>query len=206
MEVLKLEAVKLNNEDVLKRVIRALREGEVVCAPTDTVYGLLADAMNEKAVQKIFQIKRREEEKPLPWFVSGVWMAREYAEIGGKEEQFLKKAWPGAVTAVFRARRGGTIGLRAPKDEFLQSMLREMGMPLAQTSANISGKPPARSAKMAFRYFVGQSPCPALLVDGGERKGEASTVIDLTGGTPRILREGVFPVEAVFRLFRDSGL
>ncbi|MEK7479148.1 MAG: L-threonylcarbamoyladenylate synthase [Patescibacteria group bacterium] len=214
-----MEILNINEEGVLEKVVHALRKGGVVCVPTDTVYGLIADAGNEEAVQKIFDIKGREEEKPLPVFMSGIVMAREYAEISPEQERFLEKVWPGAVTVVFKGYFKETIGMRMPNDELLLNILQKTGTPLAQTSANPSGKPPARSAEEVLNYFGSALYAPALCVDpvesrlgrdhgagGGERGGEASSVIDLTGATPKILRAGAVSSEELSRLLAHSGL
>ncbi len=193
-----MEVLNLDDGGILGRVVSVLRQGEVVAVPTDTVYGLVCDALNGEAARRIYEMKGREEGKPLLWFVSSVEQAREYAEIGGREEEFLHRVWPGAVTAVLKIKDQGsringqdeTIGMRIPKDDFLIEVLRETGGPLAQTSANISGQPPARSAEEVCAYFSKIKYAPALVVDGGERGGEASTLVDLSVFPPRILRSG----------------
>ena len=212
-----MEILKISEPDILERVFAVLREGGVVCVPTDTVYGFVADATNEAAVRAIFEIKGREDGKPFPVFVSGIKMAKEYANISSQQEKFLQAVWPGAVTAVLRIMnnelritdkvvRDGTIGMRAPKDDFLLKILREIGVPLAQSSANVSGRLPARNAEEVCAYFGERRPSPAFVVDGGERGGEASTVIDLSGKAPRVLREGALPSEEIFRLLGSFGL
>ncbi|MDP3724839.1 MAG: Sua5/YciO/YrdC/YwlC family protein, partial [Nanoarchaeota archaeon] len=151
--------------------------------------------------------------------------AKEYADISPEQERFLEAVWPGKVTVVLRTTarthaeidadsrgkpsrfvvREGTIGMRVPDDEFLQKILREMGIPLAQTSANVSGMPPARSAEEVRVCFKAIKRSPNILLDGGVRAGDASSVIDLSGLVPLVLREGAFPKARLFELLRDSG-
>lgn len=213
-----MEVLKIADSRVVLRVLGVLRKGGVCAVPTDTVYGLIADATNEKAVRKIFEIKGRPKEKAVSLFVRDIRMAKKYGEISPAREKFLEKIWPGAVTAVLELRmyesntnvrmipniltgERRTVGMRVPKDEFLQKILKEMGAPLAQTSANISGKPPARNAEEVIRYFERRSVQPNLVVDGGECGGEPSTVIDLSGREPKILRESAVSRETVFRWY-----
>ncbi|MDO8751960.1 MAG: Sua5/YciO/YrdC/YwlC family protein, partial [Candidatus Wolfebacteria bacterium] len=91
--------------------------------------------------------------------------------------------------------------MRAPKDVFLQNVLKEMAVPLAQTSANISGKPPARNVEEILLYFNAAEHQPDLVVDGGAREGEPSTVLDLSVAKPVVLREGAVSPETVFRWY-----
>lgn len=187
-------------EKTIHRVVKVLRDGGICAVPTDTVYGLIADAANERAVAKIFDIKGRPKEKAVSLFVRDIRMAKKYAEISPAQERFLEKIWPGKVTVVLRSFKE-TIGLRVPKDELLQKVLKEMGAPLAQTSANISGKPPARNVNEILLYFQATKHGPNLIVDGGARDGEPSTVLDLSGREPKVLREGAVSRETVSRWY-----
>jgi len=90
---------------VIESAIKAIKKGKVLIFPTDTVYGLICDAKNKKAVEKIFKIKNRPKNKPLPVFVKNIEMAKKLAKISGKQEKFLKKVWPGRVTAVLTLRQ-----------------------------------------------------------------------------------------------------
>jgi L-threonylcarbamoyladenylate synthase len=98
MKILKL------SEKVIKEVVKIINEGGVVVFPTDTVYGLICDATNKKAVEKIFKIKNREKDKVLPVFVSSIKKARKVAEIDKKQEEILKKYWPGKYTFVLKSK------------------------------------------------------------------------------------------------------
>lgn len=174
-----------------KKAAKAIKEGKVLVCPTDTVYGLICDAANKKAVIRLYKIKRRPKSKPIPIFVSDIKMAKKFAEINWKQEKFLKKFWPGAVTAVLPSRgKKGTVGVRIPHYDWLLHLVEQLGRPLAETSANISGKHAAIEIKEVLRYFKNKKYKPDLVLDGGDLKpNKPSKVIDLTGKKAKILRK-----------------
>ena len=144
MKILKISPENLRG--VIKEVAKAIKNGQVVVCPTDTVYGLVCDATNKKAVEKIFKIKKRPKAKPLPIFVKDIKMAKKFAKIDKKQEIFLRKVWPGAVTVVLKSRKKGTIGIRISNNELVLDLVKHIG-PLAESSANISGKPASKNIK-----------------------------------------------------------
>lgn len=172
-------------------VVKAIKGGKVVLAPTDTVYGLICDATNKKAVEKIFKIKKRPKNKPVPVFVSDIEMAKKIAEIDAKQEKFLKTVWPGATTCVLTVKGGGgTIGIRIPKNNSLLNLVKQLGGPLAETSANISGNPASTKINEVLAQFEGQEEQPDLVIDGGDLPpAKPSTVIDLRFSSLKILRQ-----------------
>lgn len=189
----------ISSRHILTRLTEMLGAGGVAVVPTDTVYGLIADARNEDAIRKMFAIKQRSQERAFPIFVRGIAMARQYAYISDAKARFLEGVWPGPVTAIFRHKEKlptlitggkGTIGIRMPDNAFILELLARLDSPLAQTSANISGEPVAKNADEVKRYFVSPEHQPDLLIDGGEVSGMSSTVIDCTGASPLILRTG----------------
>ncbi len=190
------------SEESLKKTIEIIQRGGVIVCPTDTVYGFLADAANKKAVEKIFKIKKRPRQKPLPVFVRDFKMAKKLARIDEKQEKILKKYWPGKYTFILKRRPGTklfginrkTIALRIPKYKFLDDLLRKINKPLVQTSVNISGKPASTKIgevlkqfklnkvvrKTSDRLFYGQL-LIALVIDAGDLpKRKPSVIIDLT--------------------------
>ncbi len=194
MEIFKL--TKKNFGKITKIAEKSIKEGKILICPTDTVYGLIADATNKKAVKKIFQIKKRPLGKPVPVFVKDIKMAKKLAKIDKKQEEFLRKVWPGKVT--IRLRRKGnkklygvdkkTIALRIPKYKFLKILLEKLDFPLVQTSANISRKPPVINIKEALEMFDKKKNKPALIIDGGVLENKQSKLIDLTTNPPKVLR------------------
>lgn len=193
---------------------QVLRAGGTVVAPTDTVYGILGDATNEEAIQKIFAIKQRPQEKVFPIFVKDIATARRYAYISDAKARFLEKVWPGAVIMVFHHKgklpsvlTGGldTLGVRIPDHPFLQQLLGKFDTPLVQTSANITSKPTAQNIEEIKSYFADQAVQPDLVVDAGEIVGQSSTVIDFTCNEPIILRSGLISKSDLDALVKSRG-
>lgn len=177
-----MEVIKPN----LQKAVDAVKDGKVLVCPTDTVYGLICDADNKKAVEKIYKIKNRPKNKFLPIFVRDIEMAKKLVEINSKQEEFLKKVWPGAVTVVIEKKRSA---LRIPNNKFLINLIKRVG-PLAETSANISGEPSTAKIKEVLKYFKGREYQPDLVLDAGDLKpARPSKVIDLTGPKSVILRK-----------------
>lgn len=172
-----MDVVKIQRdiESVADRVVKELEEGKVVVFPTDTVYGLLADATNKQAVDKVLQIKGRKR-KPLPVFVRDIVMAGEFAVIESRDEELLQEYWPGKVTAVFNSKGAlpvntgtlGTIGLRIPDYPLLNLVLEKVGVPIIGTSANLSGNSPILSGKEVIAEFAGRTYTPDVLYDAGD--------------------------------------
>ena len=153
MEVLKVN--QKNFKKTINKAIESIKKGEVIVCPTDTVYGLIADATNEKAVEKVFKIKQRPKEKPIPIFVKDLKRAKRLVEIDKEREKILKKIWPGKVTVVLKKREKievvgvakKTIALRIPNYKLVNILLSKLNRPLTGTSANISGKPASTKSR-----------------------------------------------------------
>jgi len=174
--------------------------GKVIVLPTDTVYGLVCNAQNAKAVERIFEIKRRPKSKPIGVFVKDIKMAKRFSKINKTTEKFLEKSWPGKLTVILK-RKGNlpkilfanekTIGLRIPDYELIKLLFQKIDFPLAQTSANISEVPATTKTKEVLRQFENQKIQPDLIVDFGNlKKSKPSTVLDLSSDTQKILRKG----------------
>lgn len=176
-------------EPDLEKAVKAVKAGKVLVCPTDTVYGLVCGFNNKLAVERIYKIKKRPKSKLLPIFVKDIKMAKTLAEISQSQEKFLKKVWPGKITVVLKAKEKGTIGLRIPEYELVRRLAARTG-PLAETSANISGKPATAKIKEVLKYFKGREYQPDLVLDAGDLKpARPSKVIDLTGPKSVILRK-----------------
>lgn len=198
-----MEVVELKEDTrfgVLSWAERILLSGGIVVAPTDTVYGILANASDEAAVETIFKIKNRPEQKALPIFVKDISTARRLAYISDAKTKFLEKVWPGPVTLVFHHKEKlpsvltgklHTIGIRIPDSPLLLQLLAKLSFPLVQTSANIFGKPPAQNLEEIKTYFAGKEIEPDLVIDGGAKKSQPSVVIDFTRDKPLVLRTGI---------------
>ena len=178
---------------------RALRAGQLVGVPTDTVYGLAADAFRTGAADRLFAAKRRPRDVDLPVLVTGREQAEELATgIPDVAFRLMERFWPGALTLVLPrdpevvADLGddeATIGLRSPDHAVARELCRRVG-PLATTSANLHGQPTATTAGEVARLF---GPAVPVVLDGGTCAGSPSTVVDCTGEEPKLLREGRIP-------------
>ncbi|MBX3098166.1 MAG: threonylcarbamoyl-AMP synthase [Salinibacterium sp.] len=186
----------------------ALGRGDLVVVPTDTVYGVAADAFNAEAVQKLIDAKGRTRQSPPPVLVPGIPTLDALAETVPDEVRALVAAfWPGGLTIILPAQSSlawdlgetrGTVALRMPSNPIMLELLSETG-PLAVSSANRTGEPAATTAQEAER-MLGES--VALYLDDGEGGTLASTIVDATGllapeGKLRIVREGVISAEDI---------
>jgi L-threonylcarbamoyladenylate synthase len=189
----------------VKRAAEKLRSGEVVALPTETVYGLAANALDEKAVAKIFQIKGRPAHNPIIVHVASNEMAKACVEnFPDLAEKYSRAFWPGPLTLVLpRSEKipgnvtagGATVGVRWPGHPFMQAVIRECGFPLAAPSANLSNQISPTNAEHVRAQLAGKI---SLLVDGGQSQvGIESTVLDLTVLPPRILRPGMIHAESI---------
>jgi len=199
-----LRVLDRKSNGFIKKAAESIKKGEILVCPTDTVYGLIADAANKKAVKRLFKIKKRNPRKPVPIFVKDIKMAKKLVYINKNQEKFIKKVWPGKVTVVLKRKKGQnlygldrkTIAIRIPNHRFLNILLKKINRPLTGTSANISGKPTSTKIKEILRQFKNQLPAtgggvqPDLIIDAGNLpKNRPSKVIDLTGKKIKILRK-----------------
>ncbi len=195
-----------NYRKIIELVEKLIREGKVLVCPTDTVYGLIADATNKKAVNKIFKIKKRPRNKPIPIFVKDLKIAKKLALINKNQGKFLKKVWPGKITIVLKRKEGKqiygidkkTIALRVPNYKLVLELLKKIDKPLTGTSANISSHPPSTKIREVLKQFTlqrgsgqeNQKYQPDLVIDAGNlSKSKPSTILDFTKSPPKILRK-----------------
>jgi len=192
---------------VNQRAAQIVSAGGVIAFRTDTFYGLGADPFNVSAVSKIRELKGREENKPILLLLSEASLGDRFiADRSEAFEEVARKFWPGPLTivgvAVANLPRGitagtGTVGVRVPADEGVRDLVRTCGGALTATSANPSGREPARSAKEVFDYFGARVD---LIIDGGEVIAtEPSTVVDVTTSPPRVIRKGAIPDDAILK-------
>ena len=175
---------------------QAIHSGQVVGIPTDTVYGIGVDPLDPEAVSRLFEIKGRPKHAPVGLLVATVEQAQSIGELGGRGEELAMEHWPGQLTMVVRPKvvlsdwMGSaylrTVGLRVPDHEVARGLLERTG-PLAVTSANRSGEKEALSDIEARRIFGEEV---AVYIQGKCSGGEASTVVDITGERPVVLRKG----------------
>ena len=195
----------------LRAAVHVLREGGLVCFPTDTVYGIGAAAGDDAAVRRLFAVKGRPPDKPLPLMLAEATDAARVAELAPLGKTLASRFWPGALTIVMRkspsyrslALAGGeTVALRVPDHELVRRMVRDLGGPVTGTSANRAGAPaPVSAAEVAFQ--IGEM--VELIIDGGYARSRAeSTVVDITLTPPVVLREGAVNRGEVERVLREA--
>ena len=186
-----------NFQNAVRTAAEIIQSGGAIIAPTDTVYGLLADASDKKAIEKVFAIKNRPKEKPLPIFVKNMAMARRLAKISPWQEKFLEEKWPGKFTARLNRKSSiklfgvekDTIALRIPFHSFINSLLEALNLPLCGTSANISGQRASGNIDEVLMQFRGKSNLPDLTINAGDLpQSNSSTIADLTQIPPKIIR------------------
>jgi L-threonylcarbamoyladenylate synthase len=197
------EIVSADSPGVVDLAVEMLSRGELVCYPTDTVYGIGAAATNERAVRRLFAVKGRAPDKALPLLIASAGDASLIAEVTPTARKLMEQFWPGGLTIVMRklpqfqsmALAGEqTVGLRVPDHDLVRAIVRVLGEPITGTSANRSGARAPRSAQEAALQL---GDMVSLVIDGGPAKGGIeSTVVDITDG-PRVLREGAVSKEAL---------
>jgi L-threonylcarbamoyladenylate synthase len=192
-----MEIIPAKKEN-LKFAAECLKRGQVLVFPTDTVYGLICDATDEKAVERIFEIKQRDKTKPLGVFIKDMAEVKKIAVINDNQKGFLKDNWPGAVTVILQAKKSplsglitqkGTIGLRIPDYRLLALILKEFKGPIAQTSANISGRPATTKIKEVLEQFEAAETQPDVVINAGDLpENKPSKVVDFSENKQKILR------------------
>lgn len=182
----------------LSDALAALNRGEVIVFPTETLYGLGADALNFSAVEKVFQLKGRDPRNPFPVLVSDRAMLDFLVtEITPLAEKIMERFWPGPLTLVLPARDGiprplvnstGGVGVRISSQPIAQEIVKMLGRPVTATSANPSGQPGARTVAQARNYFSDKI---VIFIDGGKLPSQiGSTVAEVAGNKLRIIRGG----------------
>jgi len=194
----------------IKKSGEMLRKGGIVAFPTDTVYGLGADAFNSKAIERIYNVKRRPRLLSFPLLLNDISQISIAAERVSEFALFLaKRFWPGGLTLVLPKADSlpvyltsqSTIAVRVPKHPIPLALIKLLGNPMIGTSANISGNPSTLTAdevKQQLRDKVD------LIIDGGRCPGgNESTIVDVTGEAPIILRHGIIPQYEIKRAFEE---
>lgn len=203
---------KQQRADGLARASELLRSGRLVVVPTDTVYGIAADAFDAEATKRIFAAKDRSRAFPLPVMIRS---QKQLPALTSRADETLDRLvaafWPGPLTIVLPAQAGlrwdigrndDTVAVRMPLDPVTLELIRTVG-PLAVTSANLSGHPPAQDVAAA-RAQLGDR--IDVYLDGGRREGGVpSTIVDVTRREPKVLREGVLPATQVLAIARGEA-
>lgn len=191
--------------EAIAGALAALRAGEPVGVPTDTVYGLAAGAADAAAIQRLFTLKQRPVDRSIAVLVTDLAAAETLVKLTPAARRLAERFWPGSLTIV-AARTpeapphlgtNTTIGVRQPDDDVIRALAGPA--PLAVTSANLHGGPTPSTASGVAELF----PTLSLVIDAGPRPGSSSTVVDATGNAPVVLRKGPVPARQITEAFHD---
>lgn len=206
---------KIFKQANIEAAANCLKAGEVVAFPTETVYGLGADATNALAIAKVYQAKGRPSDNPLIVHITDKSQLSDYvASWSEKAEKLMTAFWPGPLTLIFNIKKGslpnnatgglGTVGFRVPNNQLALDLIAKAGVPLVGPSANTSGRPSPTTAAHVFHDLAGK--IAGILDDGPTEVGLESTVLDLTSEIPVILRPGLITQEQLMAVVGDVKL
>lgn len=193
----KTETVKVDPEKpdrkLLKRAAGIIRDGGLVAFPTETVYGLAANCLKKRAIERLYKVKKRPRGKPFTVHIAGISMISKMGcRITGPAKVLMSKFWPGPLTIILKTKAGGSAGFRMPANRVALELIKMSKVPVAAPSANLSGNPAPVSAKEVLRDLNGKID---LVIDAGRTKvGIESTVMDMTVMPPQVLREGAITI------------
>ena len=211
MDLYKVDPEKPDDE-ALDAAAEAVLRGGVSAFPTDTLYGLGCSLFDVRAVEMVARLKRRDLSLavisliPTPSQVYGL-----ASDVPPVAERLIQHFWPGPLSMIFMASAvvpapvrgaGGTVALRCPKDHLCERLLGRIGGPVVASSANLTGQRPAQTAEEVIQIFGNQVD---LVLDGGPRNGKPSTLVDVSGARPRLLRRGAVDVEADLGDYEDAA-
>jgi L-threonylcarbamoyladenylate synthase len=210
VELLRIDPEKPDSMALTAAAETVLRGG-VIAFPTDTLYGLGCSLFDVAAVELIARLKRRDRSLAvislIPDAAQVLGLASDVSQVA---ERLMARYWPGPVSLIFKAApiipapvrgAGGTVALRCPKDRLCEALLDRIGGPVVSSSANLTGQRPAESAEEVVRIFGNQLD---LVLDGGPRTGGLpSTLVDVSGPHPRLLRRGAVDVTAELGHYED---
>ena len=210
MEILKVDPEK-PDRTTLEAAARAIMRGSVIAFPTDTLYGLGCSLFDVAAVELVGRLKRRAPHHAYISLIPEPSQAEGLAlEVSPVARRLMRQCWPGPLSLIFVAAeivpakvrgQGGTVALRCPKDTLSHALLERFGGPVISSSANLSGQPPAVTAEQVVAYFGNQL---ELVLDGGPRPdGVPSTLVDVSGPLPKLLRRGELDVTTLLGEFED---
>ena len=196
MEIINLE----NLDSKIKEVISVLKSGDLIIFPTETLYGIGANALNEEAVKKIFTAKERPESKPILILISNIEMLNDLvSEIPEIAQKLINKFWPGPLTIIFKNKSGisnalnpygNTVAIRMTSSKIAQNIIDLCGFPITATSANIYGKETIKNFKEALDQFGDSALIRYMIEDKNMKDSKPSTIVDVSDGDLKIVREG----------------
>lgn len=207
-----MKVYKINPEhpepEIIQRAGTVIKQGGIIAFPTRCLYGLGADAFNAEAVDRVFKMKQRPSQKPILILIDRrIQLERLVSHVSKAASRIMDHFWPGGITLVFEAddtvphhltAGTGKIGIRSPGHPVAAALVSSLGRPLTGTSANISGEPGCRRIDDLDPQLIQQ--LDAIIDAGPLKGGTGSTVVDVTGDIPRILREGEISEKEILNL------
>ncbi len=183
-------------EDYIREAAHIIKSGGLVIIPTETVYGIAANMLNQKAVEKLYEIKKRPKDKPFSVHIAKKDQVEDFARgIPVNAYKLMDKFWPGPLTLILKAIKGGSIGLRMPDNEIALKVIAEAHDPVICPSANLSGEPAPVDFEAAIKDLDG---LVDFAIDAGQAKlGLESSIVDLTSDLPAFLRIGAVKKEDI---------
>lgn len=184
--------ITLNEQNkgiIVNKAVAALEKGGIVVYPSDTVYGIAVDAMNQGAIDRVIDLKGRRPDQRFSYNFSDIYMIEKYLEISDEQREILKKYLPGAFTFIVRE----DVSVRIPKNSIITDITRAYGKPTTATSANLTGMPNITSIKsLDVKIYLAAD----LIIEDVDFVGaQPSTVVDITSKPYKILRQGELPFE-----------
>ncbi|MCH3976692.1 MAG: threonylcarbamoyl-AMP synthase [Bacilli bacterium] len=200
---------KIYSEKQIKEVAEFLISGEVVCFPTETVFGLGVVFDNEEAFAKLVAVKRRPADKPFTLMCADLEDIEKYAKINSKTKEIIKQFMPGPLTIIVDVHDNvpswvtlntGSIGIRISSLDLVRNLIRQCGKPLLVPSANRAGETPAYSAEEAYNIFAGDIPA---IIDGVATSHVPSTIIKISKNELTLIRQGTISFEEIKKIWED---
>lgn len=184
----------------LRKAISVLKEGGVIAHATETCYGFACDVFNKNAIDRLYKLKQMKSDKPVSILVVDLKMAQKFGIFNKCALELAKKYWPGPLTIIVKRKKtlpaflnpkSKTIGIRVPGHKLSLELVKKLGSPITTTSANISGLASPYSVSAIKKQFSGQKPKPDFILDSGRlKKNPPSTIIDVSGAKPVVVRSG----------------
>ncbi len=199
--------LNLKNPDTygenIKIAAKALLSGKIVAFPTETVYGLGVSADNNTAIDNLYRVKQRSRDKQLSIMIATSEEVAKYVKhIPPIAEKLISSFWPGPLTIILELDNNSTVGLRNPGNRVTRDLINEVAKPIASTSANISGMPPAKDAQQVITSFSDKID---VVLDGGPAEaGKPSTIVKIWDDTYKIIRHGVIGKERLNRCLNED--
>ena len=212
-----MRQIQLNLSDknqvkkIAETVAEILKNGGTVIYPTDTLYGLGANALDENVVLKVYKMKKRDRSRALPIIASDIEMVKRIACVDSRSEKILNKIWSGPITVRLRKKdvlpyaltgNKETVAVRIPDNKFILALTDEINFPIIATSANISGEKNLLDPEKIISKFKSCELKPDLFINAGKVENpKPSTIVDLTTGAPKILRVGIVGMDKIKEFF-----